>query len=618
MLVVAGSEETVRAILPQDLDLALVNETTRCVVSGPKEAVAAFEKSLADHSLACRPMPTAHAFHSRMQDPILAEFEAALAPLELSKPRIPFISCVTGDWITAEQATSPRYWADQMRQTVRFADGLSTLCARRQPVLLEVGPGKNLTHSAKRQTVPAFSSLVNSKDGARQALLKTLGGLWSSGVPLNWSTYSEQRSARRIPLPLYQFEKTRYWLDPQPPQKQESEQAPSKPPVAEASVTTLKGGRDQVLRRLKLLIHNMLSLPIEDMDPDVTHFEIGFDSLLLVQVASAIGDEFAVEVSFRSLIEEYDTLNSLADHLYDLIPASEAPASTSEGTGFLQAELEQAKIGEEKRLQRTDVTKTTVPESTPTIRGEAEEQSRSTIKPFSPIRKKRDELSQHQQTFLDEFITRYVARTRTSKQQAQEQRPTHADTRNTSGFRLNRKELVYKITSAGSLGSRITDVDGNEYVDLTNGFGAIMFGHRPDFIVNAIHAQLDEGMEIGAQSNLAWQAAQMICEMTGVERVAFSNTGTEAVMNALRLARTVTRRQKIVLFAGSYHGTFDSVLVRTMPGTPSRPTSMPSVPGSTPGMVSDMLVLEYGSPASLEMIKDLGDELAGVLVETGG
>ena len=134
--------------------------------------------------------------------------------------------------------------------------------------------------------------------------------------------------------------------------------------------------------------------------------------------------------------------------------------------------------------------------------------------------------------------------------------------------------MVYPIVTERSQGSRLWDVDGNEYIDILNGFGPIMLGHRPDFVEQAIAKQLHEGFEIGPQTPLAGEVAELFCEMTGNERMTFCNTGSEAVMAALRVARTVTGRNKVVLFAGAYHGMFDEVLVkgvRTKQGVPHTP-----------------------------------------------
>jgi glutamate-1-semialdehyde aminotransferase len=161
-----------------------------------------------------------------------------------------------------------------------------------------------------------------------------------------------------------------------------------------------------------------------------------------------------------------------------------------------------------------------------------------------------------------------------------------ADPRAAAGFRSEWKELVYPIVVERSSGSKLWDVDGNEYVDLVNGFGGTAFGHGPGFVLDAVKAQLERGFPIGPQADLAGEVAELVKELTGNRRAAFCNTGSEAVMAAMRVARTVTGRDKIVVFNGDYHGQFDEVLVKgcsipaprhvqvaVAPSIPARPRS---------------------------------------------
>lgn len=219
-----------------------------------------------------------------------------------------------------------------------------------------------------------------------------------------------------------------------------------------------------------------------------------------------------------------------------------------------------------------------------------------------------------QQNSLDQFIANYNDRTKTSKQIAQSIRPTLADPRSSSGFHLPLKEMCYPMVAAKSFGSKIWDVDGNEYIDLIMGFGINLFGHNPPFIKEALLKQLDLGMAIGPQSQLAGEVAQLISELTGMERVTFSNTGTEAVMTAIRIARSVTKKNKIAIFSGSYHGHCDGTLVETKKINGDIQTVAQS-PGIPPSIVQDVLVLKYDNEQSLEIIKTHQEELAAVLVE---
>lgn len=221
------------------------------------------------------------------------------------------------------------------------------------------------------------------------------------------------------------------------------------------------------------------------------------------------------------------------------------------------------------------------------------------------------EITGRQQARLDAFVRRYVDRTRKSKEFTAANRSHMADPRVVNGFRPATKEIVYQIVVDRSKASRVWDIDGNEYVDTLNGFGMNMFGWQPDFINDAVRRQLDLGYEIGPQHPLAADVTKRICELTGFDRAALCNTGSEAVMAAIRIARTSTGRSTIVLFSGSYHGTFDEVLVRAGRGA----RGIPATPGVMSGMFGDVRVLDYGTPESLEFIREHADDLAAVLVE---
>lgn len=216
-----------------------------------------------------------------------------------------------------------------------------------------------------------------------------------------------------------------------------------------------------------------------------------------------------------------------------------------------------------------------------------------------------------QSKYLEEFVRNYNQRTNTSKQIAQKFRPYLADNKAPEFFYPPLKELAYTLVCKRSLGSKLWDVDGNQYIDTIMGYGINLFGHNPPFVKQAIDEQLDRGIHLGIQSEIVGEVATLICELTQMERVAFSNTGTEAVMAAIRLARTATNRNKIALFSGSYHGHSDGTLV-TVDETLH---TVPKAPGVSPNIVKDVLVLEYGNSRSLDIIKDRESELAAVLVE---
>jgi glutamate-1-semialdehyde aminotransferase len=224
-------------------------------------------------------------------------------------------------------------------------------------------------------------------------------------------------------------------------------------------------------------------------------------------------------------------------------------------------------------------------------------------------------LTPAQQRHLSGLVERVSARTAGSRRLAAEQRGVFADSRFSAGFHPLTKELAYPLMAERGEGGRLWDVDGNEYVDLTMGFGTLLFGHSPPFLVRALQEQVGRGVLLGPQGPAAGRVAGRISALTGVERATFCNSGTEAVMVALRLARAATGRAKVAVFAGSYHGTFDGLLARAGTRADGRPGAVPVAPGVPPSLVSDVVVLPYLAPESLDQLRAMGGELAAVLVE---
>ncbi|QNE75205.1 aminotransferase class III-fold pyridoxal phosphate-dependent enzyme [Streptomyces finlayi] len=210
------------------------------------------------------------------------------------------------------------------------------------------------------------------------------------------------------------------------------------------------------------------------------------------------------------------------------------------------------------------------------------------------------------------LVSRLTTRTGTSKALAQKHRPVLADSRAVVGFRSGTKEMLYPIAARSAHGAHLTDVDGNDYTDITMGFGALLFGHEPEFVTDAVSRHLAQGLRFGPRSPDAGEAAELLAGLTGLERVAFAGSGTEANSAAVRLARAATGRDKVVMFRGSYHGHIDSVLGR--PGGHDH-HAVPVSRGIPASAVADLLVLEYGSQEALDTIATLGDSIAAVLVE---
>ncbi|HEX2091362.1 MAG TPA: SDR family NAD(P)-dependent oxidoreductase [Longimicrobiaceae bacterium] len=222
MLGVPLSERKVRAMLGGDLSLAAVNGDELCVVSGTREAVDAFAAKLEELGVTGRPLHTSHAFHSAMMEPMLDAFRAKVREVKLSAPELPYLSNVTGTWITAGDAVDPEYYVRHIRQTVRFHDGISELVGDPNAALLEVGPGRTLRsvvrwHPKKLPGQVMHASLPHAKErnDDREFILNTVGQLWLAGVEIDWKALYAGERRRRVPLPTYPFQRKRYWIDMQ-------------------------------------------------------------------------------------------------------------------------------------------------------------------------------------------------------------------------------------------------------------------------------------------------------------------------------------------------------------------------------------------------------------------
>ena len=692
MLSVRSGVEQVRPYLTDQLAIAAINSPSLCVISGPTPAIEALETTLNTEEMACKRLHTSHAFHSSMMDDMVAPFKSLCADISLSPPQIPFVSTATADWITEHQATDPQYWADHLRATVRFAESVQTLWQQPERILLEVGPRTTTTTLARQQikdkhTQVAIASLSKTAVDQQEwmALTKALGQLWLAGVTLDWQQLYRHEYRHRVPLPTYPFERQRYWIDPLPAQTNAMQVTTSPSPSA-ASVAdpiqpppkrTMSETRPQRLTPfIKEILETASGLDLADADTQATFLEMGLDSLSLTQIALSLKKKFKVKISFRNLLEDYCSIQAVANHLDQSLPpeafpapqptpsmapaavtdnshangtsngsylkgvsaaASPVPGNTVEALMSQQLQILSQQLALIQQVQQGGATPALVNGAQSHSMGSATSESALSIEgdqgdsaqngspsqtlstppakshsPGAKIKKTQDtSLTTAQQSYLDDLIRCYTTQTQESKRQTEEHRPYLADPRTVSGFTPLLKEMVYPIVVERSSGAKLWDVDGNEYVDITNGFGLNFFGWNPDFVTQAVIAQMEKGFEIGPQTPLAGKVAKLIAEFTGMDRVAFCNTGSEAVMAALRLARTVTGRDIVVTFKGDYHGTFDEVLYRAG----ANQKTLPAAPGIMPSMFENLLVLEYGTSESLDIIRQRADEIAAVLVE---
>jgi amino acid adenylation domain-containing protein len=670
MLSVRIEEEQLKAILPAGLSIAAVNSRKLCVVAGPEDAITKFTEDLSQKGTPARLLLTSHAFHSLMMDDIVGPFKAVVKSVTLNKPVKPVVSTVTGTWLSEAQATDPEYWAQHLRSTVRFAAALDIVIEDDSRLLLESGPGNILATLARQHTVGKSISIIsgfeqNDTLTEYHSLLKALGQLWLNGIEPNWEATYFGQNRKRIDIPTYAFDNKRYWLEPAVtinivPETLTQQQTNTKP------TQPVLMRKDILIDKLKEIFEDAAGIEIDMAATGMSFIEIGFDSLSLTQIATNLKKVFNVPVTFRKLFEEYNSLELLAVYLDNNLPADAfqpqvAPAVNpafqhGETNGTVQSAIHHhaqviptAFTGQgsndiaisliSQQLQLLASQLTLIQGNTPVAQVPAAqtynapapavapaksllslaadftpEEQVELKKPFGAtarIEKQVQGLSDKQQAFLKDLTEKYNANTKGSKAQTQKDRAYMADPRVVSGFRPLTKEIVYPLVVNRSKGSRVWDIDGNEYIDALNGFGSNFLGYQTDVLKQAVLDQVEKGYEIGPQHELAGEVCKLICEFTNFDRSALCNTGSEAVLGAMRIARTVTGRSLIVAFNGSYHGINDEVIVR---GTKKLKT-VPAAPGIMPEVVQNMLILDYGTEESLKIIAERAHELAAVLVE---
>lgn len=665
MLSVRAGIDLLRPYLSSGISVAAVNAPGLSVLAGAFDDVAALSKLLDEKEIPNKLLHTSHAFHSYMMDDVIAPFLASFEEITLNVPTVPVYSTVTGKPLTGAQATDAGYWANHLRSTVLFNEAAKLLLDENpEKAFLEMGPG-NATATFIRQQPKGKNNVVLStlelpknNESAYHTLLRSVGQLWLNGFDFDWALfYKAEKRLKLNDLPTYSFNRSLYWVYPPTMPIAPSSaiflnhtttnSLNSIPKVQEPNLLMRK---ESLINQIKDILENTSGIEMHGVSDQASFIEMGLDSLLLTQIALALKKSFNLPITFRQLNEEFSNLDTLAEYLNKQLPAEQVQQPVTQPSADVQYPGTQQQfiqnhyptgsngtaldlIGQQLQLLAQQVAllqnnqpipapvQSVLPASPLNIVSQNHRNPDLTAeelveiqKPFgaSPrIEKQSATLSLEQQQYLEALTKKYTDKTRASKNYTQKNRAHMADPRVVSGFKPATKELVYSIVINKSKGSRFWDLDGNEYIDALNGFGSNMLGYQPDVIKNALIDQIEKGYEIGPQHELAGEVSKLICEFTDFDRSALCNTGSEAVLGAMRIARTVTGRSLIVAFTGSYHGIVDEVIVRGS----KKHKSFPAAPGIMPEAVQNMLILDYGTDESLQIIKERANELAAVLVE---
>jgi natural product biosynthesis luciferase-like monooxygenase protein len=343
MLAIPLPESEVAPLLTGGLALSAVHGPGMCVAAGPPDQVERLLALLAEKGVESRTLHTSHAFHSAMMDPVLEPFREEVRKVRLSTPRIPFVSNVSGGWITPAEATDPGYWSRQLRRTVRLAEGIGALLARPGAALLEVGPAQALSGAARQHPTrtpehAVLPCLPHPKDprDAGETLLQALGGLWVAGVDVDWDAFHAGRRRRRVPLPTYPFERQRHWIDfeklaaaPAAAAVPRADDAPTGSYVdsrydsrgVPAGYVAPRNEIEEILADLWQTLLGVEGVGVED-----NFFRLNGNSLIALQAISRIQAVFGVKLSVRSFFES-PTVAGLARIVAERQPGLEALAT---------------------------------------------------------------------------------------------------------------------------------------------------------------------------------------------------------------------------------------------------------------------------------------------------
>ncbi|MFD5386221.1 type I polyketide synthase, partial [Streptomyces sp. NPDC127074] len=214
MVALAVPEDRIRPFLTDRVALAAVNGPSSVVVSGDEDAVNGVADALSARGVKTRRLRVSHAFHSPLMDEMLTAFAEVLGTVDFHTPRIPVVSNLTGS-VAGEELCTPAYWVRQVRETVRFSDGLERLRKLGTGTFLELGPDGTLTALAQAQVTGADAEFIPTLRADRPepvTVTTALAQLHTHGVELDWSAVFP--GARRVELPTYAFQRSRFWLEP--------------------------------------------------------------------------------------------------------------------------------------------------------------------------------------------------------------------------------------------------------------------------------------------------------------------------------------------------------------------------------------------------------------------
>ncbi|MFC7418803.1 amino acid adenylation domain-containing protein [Iodobacter arcticus] len=614
--------------------IAAINSPVDVTLSGSIAEINLIIEAMIDLGLPYRELKVSHAFHSPLMQSVLEPFSHILDEVTLHPPKLPIVSDLTGFLTTPgkhSEITHKDYWLTHICDTITFSAGLDTLSKHGCHAFVEIGGTATLSAFAAK-TLKSHSDLLNlaSQRGALKPSLdtfyQTLADLYVHHYPVNWKAMESHPLGKIIDLPYYGFEKTTF-----PIHADALESTSTQPTTSRENTQPLKPislPSVGIINSLARLIEGISGIKLDQQKQHLNFLNLGLDSLMLARLKNEVFEEFSIDIPLAYFYDQCSSGEKLHHYLSERITLQPEPfnnqqpqpdepqqvslsnpvTSNDDIANLLGQQLQTVQAicqAQLNYLGKDNITNSEPSKAIPPSPRTAYPETNFRLTKFSE-----DNLSDTQQAFVNQLISAYCIKTAKSKAFSQTHKGDFAHYLTSLNFRKTLKEILYPLVSNEAKGAYLWDIDNNKYIDLAIGYGVHFFGHKPQFVIDAVKQQMDKGFVLSPHSSLLGEVTQLLKEITGVDRVSYCNTGSEAVMLALRIARTQTGRTKIVKFSGSYHGIYDAILAEN-----DEQGSYPTTPGITLGSVQDTIVLTYGDPKALEIIEQLGTELAAVLVE---
>jgi len=655
MTVALADESTIKEVLQKHsfaIDVASVNTETSVTLSGPKEQIELFQEVLQEEGIRYKTLTVEQAFHSSLMDGILAEFNQLASQITFLPAKIPVILNVTGALLKKGELIDATYLTRQIREAVQFRECMTTLAGFHPSFVLEIGSSAVLSPMvATAEVCDTILCVSDTQYDSQTALMRALCAINDLGIDVDFKPFNHVKKPSTS-LPSYPFQHTPFWV------KSTTNVTLQAPTIAQ---TVPMESSINWTSRIKNLVSDTTGFNHDHLHESVNLFELGLDSLVLLKVKAAVKEKFGVEIAASQFFKEANTIEKIAQLVESQVPRElgshqqtvlsveqnlsqngsmrniSMGNGSSNGVGTIgntHGSSVQQLIDEQLRLMHRQIDllqnvqvpsqlngynpTTSAPKiSTEPASFDVSQNEQTDAKPsyiaYKSV-KNAQAIGQIPKESLQNLVEEYTSMTKASKNEVAIHRNWLATSRNIAGFRPDRKEMVYQIHIDRAEGAYVHDIDGNKLLDITMGFGVSLFGNKPDFIEKAMSDEMQRGIGVGAMSYRAGRVARKFCELTGHQRVAFFNSGSEAVMNALRIARTYTKRNTVVQFSGAYHGNSDTILGVSIQKD-GRFGAMPMSPGMPESYYTDHIVLDYDDPKSLSEIASRWSEIAAVIVE---